>query len=103
MTINSKHSFERTAYELGVTVREYVSDNHPFRSQDFEQDCENQHQKQSLSGVGAHHQNPVERASQTIFNWTRAMLLHYMLHWPQQARLNVLDVRKVRSHKYSPS
>jgi hypothetical protein len=89
MAINSKHSFERTANEFGVVVHEYVSDNHLFRSQDFQQDRENQQQKQSLSGVGAHHQNPVERYSQTIFNWARAMLLHNILHWPQQARLNL--------------
>jgi hypothetical protein len=31
----------------------------------------------------------VERAGQTIFNWSRALLLHYILHWPQEARLEL--------------
>ena len=89
MTVDSKHALERYADEFGIKIQEYLTDNHPFRAQEFVQDCVNSGQKQSLSGVGAHHQNRVERASQTIFNWSRAMLLHYILHWPQEARLEL--------------
>jgi Reverse transcriptase (RNA-dependent DNA polymerase) len=89
MTVSSKHELENFASEFGIKIKEYLSDNHPFRSQDFVQDCLNQNQNQTLSGVGAHHQNRVERTNQTIFNWSRAMLLHYILHWPQQARLDL--------------
>jgi hypothetical protein len=41
-----------------------------------------------LSGTVAHHQNGVaERAIRTIVNWSRAMLLHMVIHWPTQADL----------------
>jgi hypothetical protein len=42
------------------------------------------------SGTGAHHQNGVaERAIQTVTSWARAMLLHAVLHWPDQADLSL--------------
>lgn len=89
MTVNSKHAFESFANEFGISIKEYLTDNHPFRSEVFVQDCINLGQKQQLSGVGAHHQNRVERVNQTIFNWSRAMMLHYILHWPQEAHLEL--------------
>jgi hypothetical protein len=88
-TITSKHLFESFAAEFGVKIQEYLSDNHPFRAAEFVTDCQNQHQRQSLSGVGAHHQNRVERCIQTIFSWARAMMLHFVMHWPQQAQLSL--------------
>ena len=89
MAIQSKHSLENFASTFGIKIKEYLSDNHPFRSKEFVQDCLNQKQTQTFSGVGAHHQNRVERANQTIFNWSRALMLHYILHWPQQAKLEL--------------
>ncbi|KAG7345831.1 hypothetical protein IV203_033362 [Nitzschia inconspicua] len=89
MAVQSKHSLENFASEFGIKIKEYLSDNHPLRSHEFVQDCLNQKQKQKFSGVGAHHQNRVERANQTIFNWSRALMLHYILHWPQQAQLDL--------------
>jgi GAG-pre-integrase domain len=88
-TVTSKHSFERYADEFGISIKEYLSDNHPFRSQGFVQDCVNSGQKQTFSGVGAHHQNRVERTWQTLLWWTRAMMQHFILHWPQEARLEL--------------
>jgi hypothetical protein len=38
------------------------------------------------SGVGAHHQILAERQIQTTFNWSRANLLRFVLHWPQMAK-----------------
>ena len=39
-----------------------------------------------FSGVGAHHQNGVaERSIQTISRWSRAMMIHLVLHWPDSA------------------
>jgi hypothetical protein len=44
----------------------------------------------SYSGVGAHHQNGVaERSIQTITSWARAMMLHSIIHWPGEARLEL--------------
>jgi hypothetical protein len=62
-TLVSKHAFDSYSDELGNKINTYLSDNHPFRFSEFVQDCRNQGQRQQLSGVGAHHQTLVERAS----------------------------------------
>ena len=84
-TVSSKHLFEQYCNDHGVKVKEYVGDNNPFHSNDWKVDCENQRQKRTFSGVGAHHQNYAERNIQTIFNMARALLLHFAVHWPQMA------------------
>jgi hypothetical protein len=86
-TLISKHAFERWAGEFGIKIKTNLTDNHPFKSAEFLLDCANLGQTQQFSGVGAQHQNRVERASQTTINWSRAMLLHHVLHRPQEARL----------------
>ena len=88
-TVDAKHEFERFAESHGVEIKEYLSDNKPFGDKEFAQDCLNQKQKQSLSGVGAKHQNRVERSIQTILSWSRAMMLHFLIHWPQEAKMSL--------------
>ena len=60
-SVLSKHAFEDHSSTHGVKIREYVADNNPFH----------------------------ERQIQTIFNMSRAMLLHFALHWPQVADTNL--------------
>ena len=84
-TLGSKHRFEQFCDAFGVKIKEYVGDNNPFHSKEWKTDCANQFQKVTLSGVGAHHQNKAERKIQTVMNMSRAMLLHFAIHWPQQA------------------
>ncbi|CAJ1952569.1 unnamed protein product [Cylindrotheca closterium] len=85
-TVKSKHSFEREIGDYGHKVKAYHADNHPFSSKGFTDDVKSQKQKIDYSGVGAQHQNgAAERAIQTITTWARAMLLHQMLHWPDEA------------------
>mmetsp|Transcript_15060 Transcript_15060/g.36762 ORF Transcript_15060/g.36762 Transcript_15060/m.36762 type:complete len:970 (-) Transcript_15060:1237-4146(-) len=68
------------------TIRRQHADNHPFNSTSFKADIEAHKQSIDFSGVGAHHQNgAAERAIKTITTWARAMLLHQMLHWPDEA------------------
>jgi hypothetical protein len=89
-TVRSKHACERHFIELGYKIQGYWADNNPFQSKLWTDDCKLQHQQHTtFSGVGAQHQNYVERHQQTIFNWSRAMLLHFVLHWPQQANENL--------------
>ena len=88
-SIRSKHSLEAHLLDHGIVPQHFSSDNHPFTSKEWIADCNNQHQQRSLSGVGAHHQNYMERHIQTIFNWARSSLLHFVLHWPQQAQENL--------------
>ena len=85
-TVASKHKCESKFDEFGVQIKQYGADNHPFRSKVWVEDCVVQRQlPTSHSGVGAHHQVLAERIIQTIFNWSQADLLHWVLHWPQMA------------------
>jgi hypothetical protein len=89
-TVCSKHACECHFLEHGYKIQGYWADNNPFQSKMWTNDCALQHQQHTtFSGVGAQHQNYVERHQQTIFNWSRAMLLHFVLHWPQQANENL--------------
>jgi len=85
-TVRSKHACEKHFDSFGITIRQYASDNSPFSSKEWIADCSAQHQHRTLTGVGAQHQNYMERHIQVIFNWARASLLHFVLHWPQQAQ-----------------
>ena len=84
-SVNSKHKFESFCDDHGISISQYLADNNPFHAAEWKSDCDNQGQKRTYSGVGAHHQNYVERPIQTIFNMSRAMLLHLSIHWPQMA------------------
>jgi hypothetical protein len=67
-----------------------ITDTMPFISTKFKADLTAKEQSLSLSGIGAHHQNGVdEGALQTVTQWARAMLLHQVLHWPDQAQLDL--------------
>ena len=89
-TLRSKHAFERTLKAFGHTVQSYRADNVPFNSDGFRHDIEVQDQTIDFSGVGAHHQNGVsERTIQTVTMWARALLLHALIHWPDQANLRL--------------
>jgi len=86
-TIESKHKCESKFDEFGVQIKQFAADNHPFRSKAWTADCAVQQQLPTKhSGVGAHHQILAERQIQTTFNWSRANLLHFVLHWPQMAK-----------------
>ena len=85
-TIQSKRKYEKYCKSMGHEVKSYRADNQPFDSQSFRNEVENSNQTLDFSGVGAHHQNGVaERSIQTVTQWARAMLLHQMLHWPDEA------------------
>ena len=53
-------------------------------------DLNNRGQMIKYSGVGVHHWNDVaERAIQTISESARAMLLHAVIHWPEEMTLDL--------------
>jgi len=42
----------------------------------------------SFSDIEVHHQNGAAECSiQTVVSWTRTMLLHAAIHWPDEADL----------------
>eukprot|EP00536_Pseudo-nitzschia_multiseries_P017995 jgi/Psemu1/53575/gm1.53575_g len=91
-SLRSKHVFESHMNDCGIRVRHFASDNRLISAKAWISNCITQQQQHSLSGVRAHHQKYVEQHLQTIFfNWARAsLLLHVVLHWPQQASKKLL-------------
>eukprot|EP00804_Cyclotella_cryptica_P008162 CCRYP_004639-RA/>CCRYP_004639-RA protein AED:0.41 eAED:0.32 QI:0/0/0/0.66/1/1/3/0/424 len=82
-TICGKMLLESEAADVGVTIRQFHSDNGVFSSKEFREHCTCFGQTLHFSGVGAHHQNAVtKRATQTVTNMARANMLHATLHWP---------------------
>ena len=84
-TLQGKHAFEKFALEYGVKFKSFHADNQPFRAAKFQEDLDLQGQTITYSGVGAHHSNGVsERSIKTITTWARSMMMHVMIHWPDQ-------------------
>eukprot|EP00804_Cyclotella_cryptica_P011187 CCRYP_007719-RA/>CCRYP_007719-RA protein AED:0.37 eAED:0.29 QI:0/0/0/1/0.5/0.33/3/0/977 len=82
-TIRGKMLLESEAADVGVTIRQFHSDNGVFDSTEFCEHCARLGQTLRFSGVSAHHQKRVaECAIQTVTNMTRANMLHATLHWP---------------------
>lgn len=88
------HNYIDASYSVllrrGVRVGHYHTDNSPFGNKAFKNDCCLQGQQLTFSGVWAHHQNAVaEWAIRTISEWTRTMILHQILHWPNSSNLEL--------------
>ena len=89
-TIRSKHSFERDAIRHGVPILGYRADNGIYRSAKFREDLNKFGQTIQFCGVGAHHHNGMaERGIRTISTAARAMLIHAMIHWPDNISLDL--------------
>lgn len=85
-TIGSKHQCESKFDKFGIKTKQYVAANHPFCFKIRVDDCAVQLQLPTFhSGVGVHYQILAEKRIQTICNWSRADLLHFVLHWPPMA------------------
>jgi len=75
---------------MATKMKHYHADNVPFGAKAFTDNLEQLDQTISYSGTSAHHQNGVaEQAIQTMTSWALAMLLHAMIHWPDQADLSL--------------
>ena len=89
-TVRAKTRFEREALRHGIVIRGYRGDNGVYKSALFKKSCEDLHQSLEFCGVGAHHHNGVaERGIRTVSTCARTMLLHAMLHWPEQTTLDL--------------
>jgi hypothetical protein len=84
-TLASKRAFEAEAAQCGVDIKNFHCDNGIFTSKTWTEALRSNQQSQSLSGVGAHHQNAhAERAIGIVTTSARAMLLHLQIHWPDE-------------------
>ena len=86
-TILSKHKFETFAWDQGVVVQSYMTDNATtFTSHEFTEHLSEFRQTSTFAGVGAHHHNGVaERGIGTIISMARTMLLHAAIRRPDTA------------------
>ena len=84
--LGAKERFEEWMFEHAtVDVKHIHSDNGVFAANEFRDDCKAKNQKQTFSGVGAHHQNArAERAIQTIMYMARSFMIHVSLRWNDQ-------------------
>ena len=89
-TLRSKNKLEREAMRHGIKIASYRGDNGVYRSAEFMADCEKKNQALDFSGVGAHHHNgTAERAIRTITTCARAMMIHAMIHNPNEVNLDL--------------
>ena len=89
-TLIGKANFEREAMRHGILIKSYRGDNGIYRSAEFQEDLKRKNQPMVYSGVGAHHHNGVaERAIRTVSTNARTMLLHAMVHWPEETSLEL--------------
>ena len=86
-TLEGVNNFEKIAYDNGIIIQEYQSDNgSSFTSKEFRTRLKEHDQDAKYSGAGSHHQNgTAERAIRTIMAMARTMLLHAATHWPDVA------------------
>jgi hypothetical protein len=89
-TLQGKNRFEKGSAQFDVQIKSFRAGNAPFNADEFKNDLENKGQTISFSGVGAHHQNgAAERAIKMITYWALTMMLHAILHWPEQTTLDL--------------
>jgi len=89
-TIMAKWKFECIAALYGVSIQSYHGDNGVFKSAEFQEEVTLHEQTMSFNGTGAHHQNGIaERAIQQTTLWARAMLLHALIMWPNQTKIDL--------------
>ena len=82
--LRAKRTFETEMLSMGIQVLNYHSDNGVFTAQEYQDELAKQHQKLTLSGVGAHHQNGnAERQIGVSFGMARTMMLHAKMRWPK--------------------
>lgn len=82
-TLLAKKAYEKLLHQSGHEVRAYHGDNGRFKDAGWVKDCNEKAQKQTLCGVGAHHQNGIiENRNKQLTNTARTLLLHAMRMWP---------------------
>jgi hypothetical protein len=96
-TVQSNRNFEQFARAHDVHVHHYRCDNGIYQSKAFQHEVQENHQRQSFTGIGAHWQNGLaERYIGVLTRKAHIMLLHAMACWPtsQQTQGPCLILRR---------
>ena len=84
-TVAAKLTFEKEALQVGVSVKNYQTDNGVYTSQEFLKELTDSDQGIKHSGVGGHHHNgAAENAIKNVQRRARTMMVHAALRWPDQ-------------------
>eukprot|EP00957_Ditylum_brightwellii_P194973 14855143-Ditylum_brightwellii.AAC.1 len=85
-----KHAFEKFANEFNIHICHYRCNTSIFKSTAYKSNCELKLQRQTFCSINTHRQNGmVERSIKTITTWSCAMLIHAILHWPEQVTMDL--------------
>jgi hypothetical protein len=78
-----KSCFEQWLWDMAyMEVKHYLGNNGFFSAEEYCLECKEKGQRQSFSGVGAHHQNArAKHAIQTIMFMACSFMVHASLHW----------------------
>ena len=89
-TIKAKRLFEQELQNFDIKVKHYHTDNGVFKAEAFTNAIEEDGQKITFSGVGAHHQNGVsERGIRTVVDKARTLMIHASMHWPEAFKMDL--------------
>jgi hypothetical protein len=89
-TLKAKMMFERAATDQGIHIEAYHSDNGIFKSNAWQDNCNERGQGLTFAGVNAHHQNGrAERRIKELQNLARTMLIHANKRWPDAITTNL--------------
>jgi hypothetical protein len=82
-TVMEKARFEQRLWDEWISkVKHYHGGNGIFSAEEYHRDCTEKGQTQSVSGVGAQHQNAcAEWAIQTIMYMAQTFMVHSLLPW----------------------
>ena len=84
-TVAAKLTFECEAQQIGITVKNYQTDNGVYTSQEFLKELVEHGQGLKHSGVGGHHHNgAAENAIKNVVRRAFTMMIHAALRWPDQ-------------------
>ena len=82
--IKSKMKFEIYAFNIGVVLKIYHTDNSVFTEDKFTNQLIESNQTIELSVIGvAHHNGVAERLNKTVVNMDQTMMLHAVMHSPE--------------------
>ena len=83
-TLLAKEALEKLMAQAGRTIKHYHADNGRFADNGFIDAVNENNQRITFCGVGAHHQNGIiENKNKMLTLGARTLLLHGMRMWPQ--------------------
>jgi hypothetical protein len=105
-TVAAKTTFEREALQVGVSIKNYQTDNGVYTAKEFLRELHENGQGIKHSGVGGHHHNgAAENSIKKTTRRARYMMIHAALSWTDQAQKELCHLEldhAVYLHNHTP-